>query len=88
MGVSHPSASFPDGSVLKNPPANAGDTGSIPGSERSPGGGNGNPLQYSCLKKFHKQRSLVGYSPWSHKESDTTEQLGTRTLENGQNRTI
>ena len=36
-------------SVAKNPPANAGDTGSIPGSGRSPGEGNGNPLQYSCL---------------------------------------
>ena len=38
--------------MLKNPPANAGDTGDaglIPGSGRSPGGGNGNPLQYSCL---------------------------------------
>ena len=41
---------FPGGSVVKNPPANAGDTGSIPGSERSPGEGNGNPLQYSCLE--------------------------------------
>ena len=40
---------FPGGSVVKNPPANAGDTSSIPGSGRSPGGGNGNPLQYSCL---------------------------------------
>ena len=40
------------GSVIKNPPANAGDTGdvgSIPGSGRSPGVGNGNSLQYSCL---------------------------------------
>ena len=36
--------------VVKNPPAIAGDTGSIPGSGRSPGGGNGNPLQYSSLK--------------------------------------
>ena len=35
---------FPGGSVVKNPPANAGDMSSIPGSERSPGGGNGNPL--------------------------------------------
>ena len=35
---------------VKNPPANAGDTGSIPGSGRSPGGGKGNPLQYSSLK--------------------------------------
>ena len=52
---------------VKNPPANAGDvgdTGSIPGLERSPGGGHGNPLlQYSCLEKSHGQRSLVGYSP-------------------------
>ena len=40
---------FPGGSVIKNPPANAGDSGSIPRSGRSPGGGNGNPLQYSCL---------------------------------------
>jgi len=42
----------PGGSVVKNPPANAGDTGdagSIPGSGRSPGEGNGNPRQYSCL---------------------------------------
>ena len=40
---------FPDGSVVKNLPASAGDSGSIPGSERSPREGNGNPLQYSCL---------------------------------------
>ena len=43
---------FPGGAVVKNPLANAGDTrdaGSIPGQEESPGGGNGNPLQYSCL---------------------------------------
>ena len=40
---------FPGGSVVKNPPDNAGDAGSIPGSGRSPGEGNGNPLQYSCL---------------------------------------
>ena len=44
---------FPGGSVVKNLPANAGDIGDaglIPGSERSPGRGNGNPLQYSCLE--------------------------------------
>ena len=41
---------FPGGSVIKNPPVNAGDKGSVPGSERSPGGGNDNPLQYSCLE--------------------------------------
>ena len=41
---------FPGGSVVKNPPANAGDTGSIPGLGRSPGGGHSNPLQYSYLR--------------------------------------
>ena len=41
---------FPGGSVVKNPPGNAGDAGSIPGSGRSPEGGHGKPLQYSCLK--------------------------------------
>ena len=40
---------FSGGSVVKNPPASAGDMGSIPWSRRSPGEGNGNPLQYSCL---------------------------------------
>ena len=41
---------FSGGSMEKNLPANAGDAGSIPGLGRSPGGGNGNPIQYSCLK--------------------------------------
>ena len=44
---------FPGGTVVKNPPASAGEAGdasSIPGLGRSPGGGNGNPDQYSCLK--------------------------------------
>ena len=41
---------IPGGSVVKNPPANAGSTGLIPESGRSPGEGHGNPLQYSCLK--------------------------------------
>ena len=40
---------FPGGLVVKNLPTNAGDMGSIPGSGRFPGEGNGNPLQYSCL---------------------------------------
>ena len=60
---------------VKNLPAGAGDirdTGSIPESGRSPGGGHGNPFQNSCLES-HGQRSLVGYSPWGHTESDTTE---------------
>ena len=43
--------------------------------ERSPGGGHGDPLQYSCLENPHGQKSLVCYSPWGPKESDTTEQL-------------
>ena len=43
---------FPGGTVVKNPSANAGDVGSIPGSEKSPGGGNGNPLWFSFLKNF------------------------------------
>ena len=47
------------------------------GWEDSPGGGHGNPLQYSCLETPHGQSSLVGYSPWGHKESNTTEQLST-----------
>ena len=43
----------------------------------SPEGGQGNPLQYSCLENPHGQRSLAGYSQWGHKESDMTEQLST-----------
>ena len=56
--------------MVKNPPANAGDIGSIPESGRSPGG------QFTPVfspGKFHGQRSLAGYSPWGHKESDMTE---------------
>ena len=49
----------------------------FPGREDSPGEGNGNPLQYSCLENYMDGRILVGYSPWGHKESDTTD----RTLE-------
>ena len=52
-----------------------GDPGSIPGSGRSPGEGNDCPPTPGFLPgEFHGQRSLAGYSPWSHKESDTTEQ--------------
>ena len=59
--------------LKKNLPANVGDSGLIPGSGGSPGVGNGNPLQYSCLEKSPGQRELVGYSPRGNKESDTTE---------------
>ena len=57
--------------MVKNLPTNARDTGEeglISGSERSCGGGNGNPLQYSCLEKCHGQRSLMSCSPWDSKE--------------------
>ena len=49
--------------MLKNLSTNVGDEGLIPGTGRSPGGGNGNPLKYSC----HGQRTLVGYSPWGYR---------------------
>ena len=64
---------FPGGLDGEESACNAGDLDSIPGLERSPGGGQGNPFQYSCLENPHGQRSLAGYSPWGHKESDTTE---------------
>ena len=66
---------FPGDSDGKESACNAGDLGSIPGSGRSPGEGNGNPLQYSCLATPHRERSLVGCSPGGRKESDTTEQV-------------
>ena len=64
---------FPGGSDGKESACNSGDPGLIPGLGRSPGKGNGNPLQYSCLEKSHGWRSLVGYIPWGPKELDTTE---------------
>ena len=64
-------------SDCKDSTCNAGDLGSIPGLGRSRGGGHGNPLQYSRLENPHGQRSLVGCSPWSCKQSDTTKQLYT-----------
>ena len=63
--------------MVKNPLANAGDvrdTGSIPGSGRSSGGGNGNPVRYSCLENPTDRGAwLGGYSPWGRTESDTIE---------------
>ena len=52
---------------VENSPANAGDSGSIPGSGRSPAEGNGNPLQYSCLGNRMDRGNLVGNSPWGCK---------------------
>ena len=63
--------------MVKNLPANAGDkrdVGLIPGSERSPGKGHDNSLQYSCFENpMDKGAPRVGYSPQGHKESDMTE---------------
>ena len=64
--------------MVRNPPANAGDirdTGSIPGSGRSPGEGNGNLLQYSCLENPMVQGAWQAYSLWGRKQSDMTEWL-------------
>ena len=59
--------SFPRSSEVENVPASAGDRGLIPGSGRSSGEGNGNPLWYSLLGESHRQRSLADYGPRSRK---------------------
>jgi len=69
------SVDFPGGSDGKESAYNTGDPGSIPTLGRSPGEGNGKPLQVFLLGKSQGWRSLVGYSPWGHRESDTTERL-------------
>ena len=66
---------FPGGSVVKNLPANAGDAGPIPESGRSSGGGNGNPLQYSCLGNAMDRGAWRATVHGVAKESDTTGQL-------------
>ena len=68
---------FPGGSDINESTCSAVDLGSIPQLGRSPGGGHGNQLQYSCLENPHGQRSLAGYSPWGCKESDTIDRLST-----------
>ena len=67
---------MPVGSVGKESACNAGDTGhagSIPGSVRYPGGGKWQPTPVFLPGESHGQRSLAGYSPWNHKDSDATE---------------
>ena len=66
--------------MVRKLPANSGDTGLIPGSEKSPRGGNGNSRQYSCLEKSHGQKSLADYSRECHKELDVTEHAYTHTF--------
>ena len=66
---------FPGGSDGKASACNAGNLGLIPGSGRSPGEGNGNPLQYSCLENPMDRGTLVGYSSWGLKELDMTKRL-------------
>ena len=70
--LSSSSSSSSDGNAFV---CNAGYPGSIPGLGRSPGEGNGNPLQYSFLENSTGRGALAGYSPWGCWESDMTEQL-------------
>ena len=61
--------------TVKESAYNVSDSGSIPRSQRFPGEENGYPLRYFCLENSMDRRAWLGYSPWDHKESDTTEQL-------------
>ena len=64
---------FPDGSDSKESTYNVKELGSIPLLGWSPGRGHGKPLHCSRLENPHGQRSLVGYSPWGHRESDVSD---------------
>ena len=66
---------FPGGSLIKNPPANSRDTGSVPGSRRSPRQGNGNPLQYSCLGNPMNRGAWLAMVHGFTKEMDMTYRL-------------
>ena len=74
LASSHHFRDFPGGSDGKESACKVGDPDLIPELGRSPGEGNGNPLQYSCLENS-MDRSLAGYSPWGRKESDITRWL-------------
>ena len=68
------------GSDGKESAYNVRDPGSIPGSGKSPGGGTGNLLQYSCLDISMDREAWPGSSPWVHKESDTTKRLSLHSI--------
>ena len=73
-GICHlPPQGFPGGSVVKSPPANAGDAGLIPGLGRFSGEENGNPLQYSCLETPGNRGARRATVHEDARESDTTE---------------
>ena len=74
---------FPGGSAVKNLPANVGDMVSIPGSGRSPGEGNGNPLQYSCLENPMGRGAWWATVHGVAKESDVTWQLNNNNKSQG-----
>ena len=76
------SKGFPGGWVVKNPPANAGDAGSIPGSGRSHGEGNGNPLQDSCLGN-PTVRGIQRATVHGVTQSDMTERLNNNWIQDG-----
>ena len=80
--VTQNSGGFPGGSVVKNSPANAGDVGWIPGLGRSPGEGNGNPLQCSCLEN-PMDRGAWWATVHGVAESETIEQLKNNNLLRG-----
>ena len=69
---------FPVALVVKNSPAVSGDAGSIPGSRRPPGEGNGNPLQYSCLGNPMDRGAWWAAVLGVAKESDMTERLNNK----------
>ena len=73
--MNNPVWGFPCGSVVKNLPANAGDAGSLPGFGRSPGEGNGNPLQCSCLGNSMDRGAWWATVHRVAKVLDTTQQL-------------
>ena len=80
VGASYIPVGFPDGSAGKESTCDAGDTGDaglIPGSGRSPGGGNGKPTPVFLSGKPHGQRSRVGYNLWDCRELDTIEHSST-----------